>query len=70
MGQQEILDYLKEHSDACNRKSSRDIAEALNLSQGSVQVSLKSLRRQRAVLFNLSMGGPAYEYWHLNRPFF
>lgn len=49
MGQQEVYDYLVEH--AGKWYTSREIAEALDISIGSVTMSLKKLRKTNIITY-------------------
>ncbi len=49
MGQQEVYDYLLAH--AGEWFTSREIAEALDISIGSVTMSLKKLRKTNIITF-------------------
>ena len=49
MGQQEVYNFLKEHSN--HWFTSREISKGINISVGSVTVSLKRLREKNEVKY-------------------
>jgi len=64
MGQQEVYDFFKE-----NRRgwfTSKDITKKLNISLGSVTMSLKKLKQSRLIYYKLnnqrSPGRSSYQY--------
>lgn len=57
MGQQEVYNFLKDHPN--DWFTSRDISKGINISVGSVTVSLKRLREKNEVQYK--SGGKRYE---------
>lgn len=60
MGQQEVYDFLKKNKNKWF--TSRDISEALNVSIGSVTMSLKKLRKTNIIKYKNSGKRNTFRY--------
>ncbi|MBI5390520.1 hypothetical protein HZB02_03460 [Candidatus Woesearchaeota archaeon] len=60
MGQQEVYNFLKKHK--TKWFTSRDISENINISLGSVTMSLKKLRKSKLILYRVTGKRNLFEY--------
>jgi transcription initiation factor IIE alpha subunit len=64
MGQQEVIDYLRNHPDEWY--TSRNLEKLLSISIGSINESLRKLRERKEINFKISVvngrGKPQYLY--------